>query len=168
VGILRDMMTADAKNDVARYDAAFALGETSATLIELGELQAAETSLTESLSILSRAVGITAEELNDSKVLLGVNYYRLGVVFAARRNCAEANKWFALGSPIVTAAEGTDDSQWRTLSQETTNLMGQKASLCARPASQKPVNGGLEPAAPRTHTEATGVLRGPESEKAPS
>ncbi len=144
VDMLRDMLSADSKNEMARYDAAFALGEAGATLIALGELASAEGQLTEALNILSRSTGITDPNLNDSKVLLGLDYFRLGLTHALRASqpatsraqrtkaCEEAKKWFALGEPILTAASGAGDGQWRTLTKETVAQMAKEADICTK------------------------------------
>ncbi len=129
VEILRATVKADARNDVAIYDAAFSMGEASTTLIVLGELPAAQALLTESLSILSRAQGISDPEINSSKQVLGLNYFRLGVLHAmqaqgpvwrranragAARNPANGSRWpsrsLRPGMP-----EGT--SQWESISR---------------------------------------------------
>ena len=140
--MLRAMLNADSKNEVARYDAAFALGEVSATLISLGELAPAQTQLTEALSILSNSSLIAETKLNDARVLLGLGYFRLGLTHALRaaqpsatraeRNeaCEEARRWFALGEPILTAASARDD--WQSLTRGTAEQMAQQAQICTK------------------------------------
>jgi tetratricopeptide (TPR) repeat protein len=142
--LLRDMLQADSHNEMARYDAAFALGEVSATLISLGDLKPAETQLTEALNILSRSSGITAAGLTDAKVLLGLDYYRLGLTHALRasqptssriernRACAEAQRWFDLGEPILTAANAADEGQWRSLTKDTVAQMTKEPEICMK------------------------------------
>jgi tetratricopeptide (TPR) repeat protein len=142
IDVFREMLNADSKNEVARYDAAFALSEAGATLITLGELTPAEARLTEALGVLSHAPGITAATLNDSKVLLGIDYYRLGLLHAARasqlgpqdqrKGCEEAHKWFALGEPIVGLASTAEDQEWRTLSKGAMDRRNQDAGTCAK------------------------------------
>jgi non-specific serine/threonine protein kinase/serine/threonine-protein kinase len=142
VEVFREMLNADSKNEVARYDAAFALSESGATLITLGELTPAEARLTEALGVLSHAPGIIAATLNDSKVLLGIDYYRLGLLHAARvsqlgpgdqrKGCEEADKWFALGEPIVSLASTAEDLEWRTLSKGAMDRRNQEAGTCAK------------------------------------
>ena len=142
---LRDMLGSDSKNEVARFDAAFALGEMGATLIALGELDRARARLTESLDILSRATGITDTKLNDFKVVLGLNYFRLGLTHAlgvdpaaaggseASRLCEEARRWFALGEPILTETTAGDTGQWRSItSKRTIERMRQQARVCTK------------------------------------
>ena len=141
VDMLRAMLNADSKNEVARYDAAFALGEVSATLISLGELAPAQTQLTEALSILSRSSLIADTKLNDARVLLGLGYFRLGLTHALRaaqptatraersKACDEARRWFALGEPILTAASARDD--WQSLTKGTAEQMAEHAQICS-------------------------------------
>jgi len=142
VEVFREMLNADAKNEVARYDAAFALSEAGATLLTLGELTQAESRLTEALDVLSHAPGITATTLNDSRVLLGIDYYRLGLLHVARagplepraqrQGCEEALRWFALGEPIVTLASTAEDVEWRLLSKGAMERRNQADPSCAK------------------------------------
>ncbi len=142
VDLLRNSMVADVKNDVARYDAAYALGEASTSSLSLGEYQAAQTSLTESLNILSRAGGIAATNMTDAKRLLGLNYYRLGVLHAMRSTepslspaersaqCADSRKWLQLGEPLVATASSEDSLQWNSMARYTLRAFEKKARLC--------------------------------------
>jgi tetratricopeptide (TPR) repeat protein len=144
VDMLREMLDSDSKNEMARYDAAFSLGEVSATLIALGELEPARSQLTEALDILSRSPGIADPNLNDAKVLLGLDYYRLGLTHALRaaqpsvtraernKSCEEAKRWFDLGEPILTAADASDDGQWRSLSRGSVAEMARHAETCTK------------------------------------
>jgi eukaryotic-like serine/threonine-protein kinase len=142
VDVFREMLKADSKNEVARYDAAFALSEAGATLITLGDLGEAENRLTEALGVLSHSPGVTATSLNDSKVLLGIDYYRLGLIHAARaaplapaeqrKGCEEARKWFALGEPIVSLANTAEDVEWRTPAKDVTDRRDRETGPCVR------------------------------------
>jgi len=141
VELLRATFDADPRNEVARYDTAYALGEASDTDIALGDLASAERRLTDALAILSRAANIADLELNDTKVLLGMNYFRLGRTHAARalaagrgtshtHACREARKWFDLSRPILVAAEA--DGQWRRDASGKTAQIDQELAGCAR------------------------------------
>ena len=124
VKVLRDTLDADEKNEVARFDAAFAIGQAGATHLELGDLASAEGQFKDAARILEGSGAVTSAVLGDSRVLLGVSYYRLGQTYAerARRassarqralDCQEARHWFELGVPIL--AEADRDPQWNLL-----------------------------------------------------
>jgi tRNA A-37 threonylcarbamoyl transferase component Bud32/tetratricopeptide (TPR) repeat protein len=127
ITVLRSTLDADEKNEIARYDAAFALSEASASDIALGDLRSAELRLTDALTILSHAGGITSPVMNNTKVLLGVDYFQLGRTNALRardpatttrqrlRYCQEARRWFDLSQPILSEAER--DRQWLSLTE---------------------------------------------------
>jgi tetratricopeptide (TPR) repeat protein len=131
--MLHGMLDLDDKNETARYDTAFAMNEVSGSLIALGELTTAQTQLTGALSVLSQSAGIAESKLTDARVLLGVTYARLGITHAlraSRKSCAEAQRWFALARPIVTAANGASDQQWRYLIRGTVEQMNRHAKTC--------------------------------------
>ncbi|MEJ1963961.1 MAG: protein kinase [Gammaproteobacteria bacterium] len=142
--LLRGMLHSDSKNEEARYDAAYALGEVSNTLIALGELGAAQGHLTESMSILAHSTGLSNAKLNDSRVLLGMDYFRLGQTHALRasqpaasssarnKSCAEAQRWFALGEPILIAADRGDDDQWRWITSGAIEKLTQHSESCTK------------------------------------
>ena len=142
--MLRAMLDLDTRNETARYDTAFAMSEVSNTLIALGQLDPAQTQLTESLAVLSQSSGIAEGKLTDARVLLGVTYARLGVTHslnagrpsatAAERSklCAEARHWFDLGEPILTAASEATDQQWGYLTRDTIQQMTRQAESCTK------------------------------------
>ncbi len=116
----------------------------------LGELPAAQALLTESLSVLSQATGVAATDLNSTRQVLGLNYFRLGALHGARaaesglpaaeqaRRCAESRKWLALAEPIITASNADPTSQWLSISRYPLQVLGHKAGFCSsgtRPAS---------------------------------
>ncbi len=125
VKLLRDTLDADEKNEVAHFDAGFALGQASLSDIGLGDLPSAERRLKDAIDILERSSAVTADSLSDTRVLLGVNYYRLAqatALGAARassarqRNlkCQEARHWFELSQPILSGAQGNSQWGWLT------------------------------------------------------
>jgi hypothetical protein len=125
VKLLRDTLEADEKNEVAHFDAAFALGQASVSDIGLGDLASAERRLKDAIGILERSSAVTAESMSDTRVLLGVNYYRLAQVNALgaaqaagarQRNlkCQDARHWFELSQPTLAAAEGNAQWNWLT------------------------------------------------------
>jgi non-specific serine/threonine protein kinase/serine/threonine-protein kinase len=141
--LLRPMLDLDAKNEEARYDTAFAMNETSRTLLALGELKAARTQLTESLRVLSQASGLSDTDLTNNRMLLGLVYVRLGLTHAlearqasatraARSSaCAEAEHWFALGEPIVVAGSKKSE-QWRYLARGLSEQVTQQGAICTK------------------------------------
>jgi hypothetical protein len=116
---LRALFGADAANREARYNAAFALGEVSETLIAMGDGDSAERNLHAALEILEPS---SDSSLSAAKVLRAVDYFRLGRISARRaadpqtgrgsrmRHCAAARGWFDRSRPILAAAEL--DEQW--------------------------------------------------------
>ncbi|MEP7245984.1 MAG: serine/threonine-protein kinase [Gammaproteobacteria bacterium] len=140
VSLTRGALDADGKNEIARYDAAYALVEASVSDIALGELDAAERRLTDSMAILSTSAAITAAALNDNRVLLGVDYFRLGQVNALRATgpsrstaqrahfCGEARHWFDLSRPILIAAES--DPQWKLATRGKVDEMEKGLASC--------------------------------------
>ena len=140
---LRPMLDVDAKNETARYDTAFAMSEVSKTLLALGQAQPARTQLTESLGVLSQATGLADAGLTENRMLLGMIYVRLGLTHSleanrpaatrAERNraCSEAQRWFALGEPIIT--EGSSRSaSWRYFARGLPEQITQQEQLCAK------------------------------------
>jgi eukaryotic-like serine/threonine-protein kinase len=141
--MMRTMLDADSANEMARIDAAYSLGEVSTSLIALGELDPAETQLTEALNILSQSSKVASPALTDTKMLLGLDYFRLGLVHARRASlsgasqaqrgkaCEEARRWFSLSEPILTVASA-DDGEWRNISRETLSQLARESEICAR------------------------------------
>jgi tetratricopeptide (TPR) repeat protein len=121
---LRTLYDADPKNDEARFDLGYALGQASETLLALGELHSAENDLREAIEILSRAGGAGESGLNRARVALAIDYFRLGQAAALRaanvpsqstgkiRDCQQARQWFERSAPILNAADR--DDQWRS------------------------------------------------------
>jgi eukaryotic-like serine/threonine-protein kinase len=142
--LFRDMLDADTKSETTRYDMALSLGAVGASLIALGQLEPAQTQLTESLNVLSKSAGIAGENLTDSKVLLGLNYFRLGLTHAMRASrpgetnaqrskaCEDARRWFALGQPILTAAAAAEDAEWRSMAAGTVKQMEEESATCSK------------------------------------
>jgi eukaryotic-like serine/threonine-protein kinase len=128
VSMLRDTLDADEKNEIARYDAAFALGEASMSDLALGDLTSAEGRLKDAIGILSESGVVGLPNLSDPRVLLGVNYFRLGATYALRArqtsgtrqrnvNCQQARHWFDLSRPILSEVEREHDPQWTLFTQ---------------------------------------------------
>ena len=123
VAILRSTLDADPKNEIARYDAAFALTEAATSDITLRDLQSASTRLTHAMEILAESKSVASPSLNDMRGLEGIAYFRLGQTSALRastaatslsqRNkaCQEARHWFDLSRPILSQA--AQDDEWR-------------------------------------------------------
>ena len=142
--LLRATLDLDGKNETARYDTAFAMGEVSSTLIALGQLGPAQTQLTEALGVLSQSSSIAEGKLTDARVLLGVTYARLGITHALSagrpsatrversKSCTEARHWFDLGGPILTAARAATDQQWSYLTRDTAGQMAREAENCTK------------------------------------
>lgn len=142
--LLHGMLDADARNEMARFDAAFAIGEVSDSLLALGDFGTAERQLTEALNILSQAAGIADPALNEFKVQLGLDYFRLGRAHAQRAGlaaitraerieaCEQARRWFGLGEPIVSAAGASADAQWKVQSEDAMEQMKREANDCSR------------------------------------
>jgi eukaryotic-like serine/threonine-protein kinase len=143
--MVRALLDADAKNEMARYDTAFAMTEVGATLISLGELNAAELQLTQAIQVLSQSDAITTPGLSDAKVLLSLDYFHLGLTHALRagdaatshgdRNqaCQQATHWFGLGEPTLTAAaSASKNSEWHTQTTSAIERMAREADLCTK------------------------------------
>jgi len=123
VSTLRPLFAADPKNDEARFDLGFALGQTSDSLFALGDLPAAQGHLQEAIEILSQSAGTDAPALSRAQVALGIDYFRLGQISTSRaldpkssgvekiRSCQTARQWFERSASILNAADG--DAQWR-------------------------------------------------------
>jgi len=137
------MLDLDAKNETARYDTAFAMNEVSKTLLAMGQAQPARTHLTESLRVLSQATGLADAGLTENRMLLGMIYVRLGLTHSLEasrlaatrtersRACSEAQRWFALGEPIIT--EGSRKSaSWRYFARGLPEQMARQTQLCAK------------------------------------
>ena len=139
--LLGAILDADPKNEIARYDAAFALTEASATDITLGDLHAADEGLMDALKILSESNSLQQPKLTDTRVLLAVAWFRLGqsqarhaaspaaTSAAHNRYCREAQRWFDLSRPVLTDAEA--DGQWRAATHGKTDQIAHEMQICA-------------------------------------
>jgi hypothetical protein len=74
---LRALFDADAKDTEARYNAAFALSEVSATLASLGQLQSAELKLRDALAIIEPLAGTEDRAMDSARDLQSVDTLRL-------------------------------------------------------------------------------------------
>jgi eukaryotic-like serine/threonine-protein kinase len=119
--ILRALFDADAKDEEARYNAAFATSEVAETSLVLGQSDRAERNTQDALAILEPAPGLTATAVNATKVLQAVNLVRMGRISSAHAaratagrdrsaRCAQARRWFELGLPIIAMAQ--HEGQW--------------------------------------------------------
>jgi eukaryotic-like serine/threonine-protein kinase len=142
VAVLRDTLDADETNEIARYDAAFALGEASRSDLALGDLTSADGRLKDAIAILSDSSVINLPNLSDARVLLGVSYVRLGHTYALRvgqtsgarqrkMNCQQARHWFDLGRPILSDVEHERDPQWTLLTEGLPAEPWGEPALCA-------------------------------------
>ncbi|MDB6088807.1 MAG: ppkA [Gammaproteobacteria bacterium] len=137
---LRALFNADVANQEARYNAAFALAEVGETQVALGDTEAAERNLRESLEILSPAIDT---RLSAAKVLQGTAYFRLGQIdarhaadpgvprAAQKRHCAAAERWFEHSRPILAAAEL--DEQWRKQLSVQSGQIDRELAVCTTP-----------------------------------
>jgi hypothetical protein len=78
------------------------------------------------------------------KVLLGLDYYRLGLTHSLRasrastsrpernRACREAQGWFRLSEPSLTAAAALKNSEWQAQAKVALDRMTQEAEICTR------------------------------------
>jgi serine/threonine protein kinase/tetratricopeptide (TPR) repeat protein len=140
---LRALFAADAKDTEARYNAAFAIGEVSETLITLGQLQAAERNLRDALAILEPSANAGEPELGRDRLLQGVDYFRLGQINARQAGepltsrsqraskCAEARRWFDQSAPILDAAER--GGQWQMDEGNRSVQIAKHLSACGQP-----------------------------------
>jgi non-specific serine/threonine protein kinase/serine/threonine-protein kinase len=137
---LRALFDADAKDTEARYNAAFALSEVSATLLILGQLQAAERNLRDALAILEPSAKAGEPELGRDRLLQGIDYFRLGQINARRahdpmtphaeraNNCVEARRWFERSTSILDAAER--EGLWQTDEDNLSAQIAKHLSAC--------------------------------------
>jgi hypothetical protein len=137
---MRPLFAADPKNDEARFDLGYALGQTRETLFALDDLPAAQGHLQEAIEILSTSAGADAPALSRARVALGIDYFRLGQVSASRaldpksqgvdktRSCQAARQWFERSSPILSAADG--DDQWRSAVEGRAGMIASELHRC--------------------------------------
>jgi non-specific serine/threonine protein kinase/serine/threonine-protein kinase len=141
VAILRELMENDQKNEIARYDAGFAIEQASLTQIELEDFAAAEQLLNDGIEILSKSSAMTASGMTDSRVVLGVSYYRLAQTYARRAArtsptrerdalCHQARQWFELSRPVL--AETERNGQWSLLTAGVTPTSAGAPAPCAQ------------------------------------
>ena len=141
---LRALFEADTKNTEARFNAAFALSEAGDTLATVGQLQAAERNLRDALTILeSGSAGAPA--MKDTRVLEGIDYFRLGKLTALQASnpaatraqraekCDEARRWFEQSTPILDAAER--DGQWQSDGRDRSTEIARHLGACGRARS---------------------------------
>jgi tetratricopeptide (TPR) repeat protein len=140
VSTLRPLFAADPKNDEARFDLGYALGQTSETLFALDDLPSAQGHLQEAIEILSTSAGANAPALSRARVALGIDYFRLGQVSASRaldpksqgvdkiRSCQAARQWFERSSPILNAADR--DDQWRSAVEGRAGMIANELHRC--------------------------------------
>ena len=144
VDLLRPAFDAAPKNDTARFDVSNAAGEAGAALIAMGELKAAEAQLTQAVSTLSGVSNIADGTPDDSKVLLGLHYSRLGLIHALRaevpgvaaaeqsKACEQSSRWFALAGPLLAPVKADIPSQWRARAKGTVEQLAKEAQICAK------------------------------------
>lgn len=142
--MVRALLDADARNETARYDTAFAVNEVAKTLIELGELKAAELQLTQGMKVLLESDAIGAAGLTDAKVLLGLDYFRLGLTYALRaadagtsrrersQACERAAHWFGLAGPPLEAAAALKNSEWHKQATTALERMARETETCGQ------------------------------------
>ena len=117
----RAQLDADPKNETARFDAAYALGEAVDSLILMGDYASAGKNSRQAIAILEQSGVIDEDTLTPVRVQLGVEYGRLALASlrqaaasdgqrARSRLCEHARQAFSLGEPILTAANS--DSRW--------------------------------------------------------
>ena len=85
---LRALFDADAKDTEARYNAAFALSEVSATLASLGQFQAAELKLRDALAIIEPLAGTEDPAMEHARALQTTATTRLESITAQRQSSA--------------------------------------------------------------------------------
>jgi len=114
-------LEADPKNETARFDAAYALGEAVDSLIVMGDYATAEKTSRKAIDILEHS-GVAADPaLTPVRVQRGVEYARsalaslwqagLGGGRERSRHCARAREAFAISEPILEVANA--DSRWK-------------------------------------------------------
>jgi hypothetical protein len=134
-------MDNDQKNEIARFDAGFAIAQASLTQIELEDFAAAERLLNDGVEILSKSGALNAPGMSDSRVVLSVNYYRLAQISARRAlqastarvreaQCHQARQWFELSRPVL--AETEHDAQWGTLTVGVPPMSSGAPAPCAQ------------------------------------
>jgi tetratricopeptide (TPR) repeat protein len=118
---LRALFDADAKDTEARYNAAFSLSEASETLTMLGQLEAAERSLRDALTIIGPSVNSSEPAPGRAQLLHAIDSFRLASIEARQAGdratprglraskCAEARRLFEQSSPVLEAAERQGD-----------------------------------------------------------
>jgi hypothetical protein len=111
--------------------------------VALGQPGAARTQLTEALGVLSQASGLSDTSLTENRMLLGMIYVRLGLTHSLEashpaatraersRACSEAQRWFALGEPIITEGSGKNAS-WSYYARGLPEQVTQQVQLCAK------------------------------------
>jgi tetratricopeptide (TPR) repeat protein len=140
VSTLRPLFTADPRNDEARFDLGYALGQTSESLFALGDLPAAQGHLQEAIEILSQSAGAHAPALGRAQVSLGIDYFRLGQISTSRaldpkssgvdkiRSCQTARQWFERSASILSAAD--QDAQWRSATEGRAGMIAGELQRC--------------------------------------
>jgi serine/threonine protein kinase len=114
-------LEADPKNETARFDAAYALGEAVDSLIAMGDYATAEQTSRKAIEILERSSVAADAALTAVRVQRGVEYARsalaslwqagLGAQRERSRHCERARQAFAVSEPILAAANA--DSRWK-------------------------------------------------------
>ena len=119
--MLRALFDADAKDTEARYNAAFALSETSETRTRLGQLAEAERDVRAALTIIAPSVNTSEPSPGRAQLLQAVDSFRLAKIEARQARdratprgvrgakCAEARRLFEQSGPILEAAERQGD-----------------------------------------------------------
>ncbi len=140
---LRALFDADPKDEEARFNAAFALGEIGESLIALGQLERAEHNLQDALAIIEPSGALGDPGLNGTKVMQSVDYYRLGRIHARRSadpqatarqragSCSQARRWFEQSSPVMEAA--IREGQWPLQEPESVAQIEKHLNRCPAP-----------------------------------
>jgi eukaryotic-like serine/threonine-protein kinase len=140
VSTLRPLFAADPKNDEARFDLGYALGQTGELLFALRDLPAAQGHLQEAIEILSLSAGADASALSRAQVALGIDYFRLGQISTSRaldpksrgvdkiRSCQTARQWFERSAPILSAADR--DAQWHSAIEGRAGMIASELHRC--------------------------------------